>query len=107
DNAAATEINAIPRGFIVVRLLFLADVAAALRSSLFLPRKWWDNPAATLHDLIVCDASSQCTGPLRKYDSFAMWHASAAWCPTTTSGAPGLRARTASKNFHRCGRRSS
>src|SRR5207244_4190356 len=29
--------------------------------------------------LILCEASSHDTGLLRKYDSFAMWHASAAW----------------------------
>src|SRR6266496_570443 len=57
--------------------------------------------------LIVFDTSSQDTVPFRKYDSFAMWQASAAWCPNTTSSTTGLRVRTASKYVARCGRRSS
>src|SRR3989454_2761936 len=57
--------------------------------------------------LIVFDPSSQDTVLFRKYDSFAMWQASAALWPNTTSSTTGFRVRTASKNVHRCGLTSS
>jgi len=49
------------------------------------------------HDRIVFVASSQLTIVRRKYASLAMWHASAALCPNTTSSTTGFRVRTASK----------
>ncbi len=57
--------------------------------------------------MIVFDASSQDTVVFRKYDSFAMWQASAALWPNTTSSTTGFRVRTASKYVHRCGLTSS
>jgi len=60
-----------------------------------------------IYDLMLFDAESQNTGCLRKYDSFAMWHAMAAWFPNTASSATGLRVLTARKKFQRCGRTSS
>src|SRR5262249_35010057 len=57
--------------------------------------------------LMLLEASARETAVLRKYDSFAMWHANAALWPNTASSTTGLRERTASKKVHRCGFMSS
>lgn len=62
----------------------------------------------TLHQpLMFFAAASNVTGPLRKYDSFAMWQAMAAWLPKTASSTTGWRDFTALKKFIMCGDRSS
>ena len=48
---------------------------------------------------MVLEASSQVTGFFRKYDSFAMWQAMAAWLPKTASSTTGLRDFTAWKKL--------
>ena len=68
--------------------------------------KQQDDDAAR-YPRMVFVAASQVT-PLRlKYDSFAIWHASAALWPKTTSSVTAFRVRTASKNVVRCGGSSS
>src|SRR5216683_1254933 len=58
-------------------------------------------------DLIWPEAASQVTAARRKYDSLAMWHASAALWPKTASSVTGWRFFTPWKNFQRCGFSSS
>ncbi len=58
-------------------------------------------------DLIWPEAASQVTAARRKYDSLAMWHASAALWPKTASSVTGRRFFTPWKNFQRCGFSSS
>ncbi len=61
----------------------------------------------TRYDLMLLLAMSSETAVFLKYDSFAMWQASAAWFPKTASSVTGLRVRTASKNLPKCGLTSS
>src|SRR6266567_1625329 len=58
-------------------------------------------------DLIWPEAASQVTAARRKYDSLAMWHASAALWPKTASSVTGWRFFTPWKNFQRWGFSSS
>src|ERR1700757_5261908 len=55
------------------------------------------------YDLMVFEAASHVTGFWRKYDSFAIWQATAALFPNTASSVTGLRDFTAWKNTFRCG----
>ena len=81
-----------------------ALVAMLARGETIVPQRGRRGAVTTsrrVNSCIVSVAASNDIGFFWKYDSFAMWQATAAWWPKTASWTTGCRVFTAWKNFQR------